>query len=190
MIESVVEEVLEGRRRAPAALSEPPALALKLLAVALSALLPFLNPLAALAYAACLLALLVAVGLPRCALYAVLSGALLLASMYPISVLLRGDPSSVVRFCLTATASLASLILAVATTRPSALRRWPHLYIMSVTFGEVLREVLEVITVYRAKGLGGFRLYAAATVTVTALSLERVTALADALRARGVEVVE
>ena len=189
MLLSVIREVLECRQRAPRVLVSEWALVAKLLLLAVSlALSTTQPPHVVLVYTTTLLALLLALGLRATTLYVVVSCAALYASMATGALVFHGDLVRVTRFTLIAASTLPVLVLIASTTTPYTVRRAPLLYLLLVVFNSVLREVLDVATVYKARGVEGLEYWLRVVVASMALSTRRSTALVDSLRARGVEV--
>jgi hypothetical protein len=188
---SVALEVLDCRRRAPRILSTRFALYTKLALIIISIVLPLITSLTvSLLYTASIMILLLALGLKLTVLYIVLSLSTLYIVLLASAIAFGGSVESVTRFTIIAASTLPTFILVFATTRPSALRRIPALYLLLVIFSSVLREVVDVATVYRAKGSSGMRYWLQVVVALIAVALIRTQNLADSLRARGVEVTE
>jgi len=191
VILSVLEEVLEYRRRAPGVLLRKELVATKALLLVISLVTPLFAPVrVSLALAALMLALLALLGLRLSALYVALSALLLYASMALSAIIFNGDMGSAARFCLAAASTLSAFIIIASTTPPSLLRRWPALYILAVIFSGVLREILDISVVLRARGSSGLRYWLRVIVASVAAALTRADALRDSLSARGVELGE
>jgi len=188
---SVASEILEQRSRTHPKLSSREAVYLKLVLFAASIAIPLLlPPPAATAFATTMLILLVALGLRLTALYILFSSALLYTVMTLSALLLSGNPHTVTRFCLVAMSTLSTFTLLVATTRPSALKKITLLYLTSILFSNVLREVIDIATVYKARGSEGLKYWLQVATASIITSLARAQVLADALKARGVEITE
>ena len=189
MILSVLAEVIEYRGRAPRLLLSNKLLVGKALLLLASIITPLALPVpASLMFALSLLTLLFVLGLRLSSLYVGLSGLFLYASMYLSALIFNGSFESVARFCLTAMSTLSVFILIASTTPPSALRRWPFLYILVVVFSSVLREIIDISVVHKAKGSSGLRYWLRIVTAGIAASLTRAEALSDSLMARGVEL--
>ena len=187
MLLSAAEEVLSYRSRAPPLLSTKPFMLLKLLMVALSLTLPMYSPVLGYGYGATVLVVLLLMGLRRVVLHIITSITSLYLALYASALLFHGNPSSVTWFTSFASASLPVSVFILSSTRPSALRRVQPLYVLLVVFSSVLREVVDIATVYRSKGSSGVRYWLQVAVASTSVAVVRSEALADALRARGVE---
>ena len=191
MIEYVVDEILECRRRAPGYLQTKPFLAVKTVFFISSIIVPYLAPIRiALLYALASLIPLAILRLKRCIVYVSLSGATIYLFMVLVAYVFGGDISYATRGVLVAVSTLSASITFFASTKPSVFKRLWYLYLLMIIFGDVLREVRDVATVYRARGSKGLRHCLEVYIASLILALRRVEALADSLRARGIEVTE
>ena len=191
MILSVVQEVLGYRVRAPRTVFSKWFSIAKIVLFILSIVVPVVAPPAAsLGLATSLVILLAALGLRRSAVYTVFTATVLYLILFSTAFLLHGDLERVTRLTLLASSTLSTMILIASTTKPSMLRRWPTLYLFSIVFASTLREVVDIATVYRAKGSGGLRYVLQVIVASMAMSIARTSTLVDSLKARGVEVTE
>lgn len=189
MILSVVNEVLELKERAPKWLLRDELVYAKVALFVVSIFVPFLLPLwLALLYLSLLLAALAIVGLRLTALYVVATFLLLYLSMALSAAFLGGSLEGVGRFSATAASTLSAFLLFLSTTKPSSLRRWAPLYLLWVIFNDVLREVVDISIVFKAKGSSGLKYWLRVITASIAASLSRAEALRDSLRARGVEL--
>lgn len=190
MLLSVAVEVLDYRRRTPRVLSATPAMYLKAVMVVLSFVLPFISPTTAIIYGVVVVALMVVIGLRRTSAYIAASIPIIYLTLLASAIVLQGDVTSVTRFTAFATATAPTFTFAFATTKPSTLRRIPVLYLLSVVFSSVIREVLDISMSYKAKGSSGLDYWMRIVVAAVAVSGIRAQTLSDALKARGFEVVE
>ncbi|MEM0341068.1 MAG: hypothetical protein QXN05_02090 [Acidilobaceae archaeon] len=189
MAARVLEEVLSYRSRAHPVLSSKWFLVTKALLLAFAMLAPLLAPLPlALALLAFTMLLLLALGLRASIAYVVMSTAFVISSSVVLAVLFKGDPIAAFRFGLSAGSSLAVALFVFATTKPSAFRALPALYVSLIIIDGVLRETLDVYVSLKARGLESWRLYVAVTVDSVLRSFVRSEALIDSLKARGLEI--
>jgi len=186
---SVLREVLEYKYRAPRILLSKWAFPGKLVLLVLSLVVSTTQPRSVVViYVTALLVLLLVLGLWRSALYTALSVLALYTSMVLGALLLHGDVIRVARFVLVAASTLPVLVLTASTTTPSTFRKVPALYLLLVVFNSVVREIIDVATVYRARGVSGVKYWLRVVVASIVLSIARSSTLVDAFRARGVEV--
>jgi len=185
----VLREVVEYRYRAPRALLSTRAFMVKLALLVISIVVSLTQPLdIVIMYVVALLAVLLVLKLWRTALYVVFSVVVLYISMLLCAVILHGDLIRVSRFVLVAASTLPVLVLLASTTNPSDFRKIPALYLLLVVFNSVLREILDVATVYRARGVEGLNYWLRVIIASITLSFSRSTMLVDSLRSRGIEV--
>ncbi|MEM0027038.1 MAG: hypothetical protein QXT53_04380 [Ignisphaera sp.] len=191
MILSVVQEVLGYRVKAPRiAFSKWFSIA-KIVLFILSIVVPVVAPTAAsLGLVTSLVILLAVLGLRRSAVYTVFTAAILYLIMFSTAFLFHGDLERITRLTLLASSSLSTIILIASTTKPSMLRRWPTLYLFSIVFANTLKEVVDIATVYRARGSRGLRYVLQVVVASIAMAIARTSTLVDSLKARGIEVTE
>jgi len=186
---SVLREVLDYKYRAPRALLSTRSLIFKLAFLVFSVVISITQAvIIVVVYVIALLLILLVMGLWRSTLYIVISILALYASVTLGALLLHGDVVKVTRFTLIAASTLPVLVLIASTTKPSTLRKILVLYLLFIVFNSVLREILDVVTVYRARGVEGLKYWLRVIVASIILSLSRSTSLIDSLRSRGVEV--
>lgn len=189
MLLSVLREVLDYKYRAPRALLSTRSLIFKLALLVFSIVFSTTQAvIIVVVYAIALLLILLILGLWRSTIYIVISILALYASLMLGALLLHGDVVRVTRFILIAASTLPVLVLIASTTKPSTLRRILVLYLLFIVFNSVLREILDVVTVYKARGVGGLKYWLRVIVASITLSLSRSALLVDSLRSRGVEV--
>lgn len=191
MLLSVALEILDYRCRAARILSTRPALYIKLVLLIASITIPLLSSeRIALLFIASILLLLLALGLKLTVAYIAISTLLLYTTLLASAIIFRGSIESVTMFTLTAASTLSTFIFVFATTRTSVVKRILTLYLLLIVFSSVLREVIDIATVYKAKGSSGLRYWLQVVIASIAIALTRVQNLADSLRARGIEVTE
>ncbi|MEM3959653.1 MAG: hypothetical protein QW200_04950, partial [Ignisphaera sp.] len=187
----MVQEVLGYRVKAPRIVFSKWFSIAKIALFILSIAVPVVAPTAvSLGLVASLVILLAVLGLRRSAVYTVFTAAILYLIMFSTAFLLHGDLERITRLTLLASSSLSTIILIASTTKPSMLRRWPTLYLFSIVFANTLKEVVDIATVYRARGSGGLRYVLQVVVASMAMSIARTSTLVDSLKARGIEVTE
>ncbi|MDK6029215.1 hypothetical protein QPL79_07545 [Ignisphaera sp. 4213-co] len=189
MIVSVVQEVLEYRFRASKYLLSKQFLFAKAALFIASIAIPLTTKLiVSTAFAACLVILVAVLGLRKTALYIASSAMFLYLTMVAIAFLLGGSIESVTKATILAASSLSSILLIASTTNPSMLRKWTLPYLFLVIFMNTLREVIDISTAYRAKGAGELRYILHVVIASMTLAIAKTNALADSLKARGIEV--
>ncbi|MEM0005883.1 MAG: hypothetical protein QW406_03345, partial [Ignisphaera sp.] len=94
----------------------------------------------------------------------------------------------IVRPLLTASATLSIGLLIFATLLPQHLTRFQILYLLSVIFNSVLREIRDAQIVLRARGETGFKYYLRIFTVSIEVALSRIDTLVDSLKARGIEL--
>jgi len=142
----------------------------------------------AVAYVVILWLVLLLLGLKRATLYIVFSTATLYLSLLLVALILQGDTGCIVRPLLTASATLSIGLLTFATLLPQHLTRFQILYLLSVIFNSVLREIRDAQIVLRARGETGFKYYLRIFTVSIEVALSRIDTLVDSLKARGIEL--
>jgi len=186
---SVLREVLDYKYKAPQILLSPWSFSFKFVLLISSVVFSITQQIIiAIVYVIALLSILLVLGLWRSTIYIITSILILHASMTLGALLLHGDLARVTRFTLVAASTLPVLVLIASTTKPSTLKRMPILYLLSIVFNNVLREILDVVTVYRARGVEGLNYWLRVIIASITLSISRSASLIDSLRSRGIEV--
>ncbi len=187
MLDTVVDEIICFRERHKASKW---VIHIELIAILLSIAIPYLpiDIVIVTLYSFLYPSILLLLGFRRGFTYVLTSFLLLLSTSIPIAMVFGGNILSVYRFSLVALSTLSIGILILASLHPLIFRSNLHLYLLMIMLNSMIREVRDVIKVFRAKGEGGLKLYARSIITAIQIFFAISTTLIDALRARGIEI--
>ncbi len=132
--------------------------------------------------------LLMVIGLRRSSLYTFTSFILFLSISMPMAMVFRGNIINVYRFSLVALSTLSIGILFLSSLHPSMVKGNTYLYLLTILLNSMLREVRDILTVFRARGEHGLKLYVRSITVSIIVTFSRIETLVDSLRSRGIEI--
>jgi len=188
VLDKVIDEIIDYRQRRRFNKSTLYLLITLYVVTTLIMFQPWINIVYVTIYCFTISITLLVLGLRRTFLYATFSFMLILGTMLPIGYILKGDLVKIYRFSLTAYSTLSIGVLILLCLNPSLFKGNIYIYIFLIILNQVIREVRDVVVVYRSRGLSGLKLYVRAVLISMIMAFTRLNTLLDSLKARGFQV--